>query len=229
MIGTITVRQQRRRTRRSTIFKSRPCCAKARQINRFDQVRFILRRCCVVARTSARLEVRSADTDGHSTPGAVRARIVGQIPDYVLIRQLVGNLGVHVDQICRPFRQEETSACFLCKLSKTKFSIRPRHLRRFFEAQADRIDNGLRTLGRIQELLERDQAGRVFTVREHNDHLSPNVIAGLRFHLFELSQDDIDRVVEGGRSAGAHALNRRPPTAPDRSSSAAAPRRDCQS
>ena len=124
------------------------------------------------------MQVRAEDADGDSTPGTVRPGIAGQITDRVLVRQLVRDLRVDIDEIHRPLGHEEAAACFLGELSKTEFSIGSCVSSLwFFEAEADRIDDCLRTLRRIQEMLERDQAGRVFTVREHDDHLAPNVIA----------------------------------------------------
>jgi len=70
------------------------------------------------------LQVRDEHAHGYSTPGTVRSRVAGQITDRVLIRQLVGDLRVDIDEVYRPLGQEQAAAGFLGELAKSEFSIR---------------------------------------------------------------------------------------------------------
>src|SRR5687768_15949569 len=83
----------------------------------------VSRRCREVAGPSARLKVRSANTYRDSTPRAIRTRIVGEISDYVLIRELVRDLGIHVGQLRRTLGHEQPTARFLSELPEAELSI----------------------------------------------------------------------------------------------------------
>ena len=134
-----------------------------------------------------------------------RARVPRRVADRVLARQLVGNLAVDVGELGDLSREERAAAGFLREL--------PHHELGFLEAlraarrrvvgpQADGVDRGLGPLRQVEHLLERQQARRVFAVRQHDDRLAPDFVGVPGHDLLQVLQRDVDGVVERRRPAG---------------------------
>jgi hypothetical protein len=171
-----------------------------------------MRRGCEVAQLGSRGHARTGHADDDAAPGAVAFRVARGVADRVLAGELVGDLAVDTGQLRKLAREERARSRFLRELAQHELRFleplrgRPGAVRR---AQPDGIDRRLGALREIEDLFERQQAGRVLAVGEDHDRLPANLLGVLGDDLLQVLQRDVDGVVEGGRAAGRRLLDRR--------------------
>ncbi len=128
--------------------------------------------CLVLAVTFGRL-----DPHHDAAPGAVAPVVLGGVSDRVLARELVVDLAVDRREALDVGWEERTAAGVGRQL--------PKRVRGFAESfrlavarilhQADGIDGRLGAPCEVQHVVEGDEAGRVFAIRQENDRLTPDL------------------------------------------------------